>query len=207
MSFPKFFEEIPRIRLFDPLSKFLGASDNGILEYGYADAVRLAGHSCPTVASAYWLTVRALMELYSDTQELPERGGIAVSFRDSMDAGTTGVVASIITLITGAAADGGFKGLQGRFKRRDLLTFANARQALELCFTRLDTGTRVMTQAYPQRVPASPDLAQLMQVCMQGIASDAEQRIFSEQWQQRVRSLVLDHAYDNDVFQITSATQ
>lgn len=203
MSYPVFFEKIPRIRVFDPLSKFLGASDNGIIEYSYTDAVRLAGHSCPTVASAYWLTVRALTALYPDNQKLPERGGIAVSFRESAEAGTTGVVASIVTLITGAAGDGGFKGLQGRFKRRELLTFANAHQTLDLCFTRLDTGARVMAQAYPQRVPASPDLPQLMQRCMQGIASDAEQSNFAEQWQLRVRSIVLDHAYDDAVFQIT----
>lgn len=28
-----------------------GAADRGLIEYGYADAVRLAGHSCPTVAT------------------------------------------------------------------------------------------------------------------------------------------------------------
>ncbi|WP_018605579.1 hypothetical protein [Uliginosibacterium gangwonense] len=205
MSYPAFFEDIPHIRVFDALSKFLGASDNGILEYGYSDAVRLAGHSCPTVASAYWLTVRALTRLYPGSEELPERGRIAVTFRESIGTGTTGVVASVATLITGAAGEGGFKGLQGRFVRRGLLEFANATQTLELCFTRLDTGASVSAQAYPQRVPASSDLPRLMQICMQGIASDAEQAAFATQWQARVRSLLLEYAYDDDVFEITSA--
>ena len=32
----------------DPLAALLGAAEDGRLEYHYADAVRLAGHSCPT---------------------------------------------------------------------------------------------------------------------------------------------------------------
>ncbi len=52
MNHPDFFDEVPRISLYDPLAEFLGATEGGILEYGYFDAVRLAGHSCPTVALA-----------------------------------------------------------------------------------------------------------------------------------------------------------
>ena len=57
MSFPDFFAEIPALRLHDGLAQLLGASDDGVIEYHYADAVRLAGHSCPTVAGG-WLSVR-----------------------------------------------------------------------------------------------------------------------------------------------------
>jgi hypothetical protein len=52
MSFPDFFDEVPRITLRDPLAELLGSVTGGLLSYGYADVVRLAGHSCPTVASA-----------------------------------------------------------------------------------------------------------------------------------------------------------
>ena len=52
MKYPAFFDEVPSISLYDPLAEFLGAAEDGILQYGYVDAVRLAGHSCPTVASA-----------------------------------------------------------------------------------------------------------------------------------------------------------
>ena len=40
----------------DPLARFLGAAEDGVIEYTYADTVKLAGHSCPTVASAYLMT-------------------------------------------------------------------------------------------------------------------------------------------------------
>ena len=50
MSFPEFFKQVPDITLADPLADFLGAAEGGLLRYGYADAVKLAGHSCPTVA-------------------------------------------------------------------------------------------------------------------------------------------------------------
>ena len=54
-TFPAFFEQVPGITVHDPLADLLGAAQGGLVHYGYADAVRLAGHSCPTVASAYWL--------------------------------------------------------------------------------------------------------------------------------------------------------
>ena len=55
MHFPESFDAAPRISVRDPLGRFLGAADDGATEYAYADAVKLAGHSCPTVASAYRL--------------------------------------------------------------------------------------------------------------------------------------------------------
>lgn len=55
MAFPDFFAEVPTLTLHDGLAQLLGASDDGVIEYHYADAVRLAGHSCPTVAGG-WLS-------------------------------------------------------------------------------------------------------------------------------------------------------
>ena len=40
--FPDFFAAVPRLAVRDPLAEFLGAAEGGVLEYGYADAVRLA---------------------------------------------------------------------------------------------------------------------------------------------------------------------
>jgi hypothetical protein len=120
-TFPAFFEQVPGITVHDPLADLLGAAQGGLVHYGYADAVRLAGHSCPTVASAYWLGVRALRALYGEA--VPQRGMVAVELREAQDAGTTGVVASVLGLLTGAAGDGGFAGLGGQFVRRGLLRF------------------------------------------------------------------------------------
>src|SRR5690606_11154863 len=78
MAFPAFFAQAPRIALHDPLAQLLGASDDGLIEYGYEDAVRLAGHSCPTVAGAWLMTVRALRALYPDAP--PQRGDIEATF-------------------------------------------------------------------------------------------------------------------------------
>ena len=52
MQHPAFFDKVKPIVLYDALAEFLGAAQAGRVEYGYLDAVKLAGHSCPTVAGA-----------------------------------------------------------------------------------------------------------------------------------------------------------
>src|SRR5690625_7105459 len=91
MQLPDYYSDAPSITLYDPLADFLGASQEGLLTYTYADAVQLAGHSCPTVAGAYLMTVKALKHLYGD--EVPERGGVRVFFPDNIQEGVTGVMA------------------------------------------------------------------------------------------------------------------
>lgn len=76
---PEFFDRAPTLTVQDPLAAFLGAAENGILTYRYADAVRLCGHSCPTVAGAYLMVIKGLKALYGE--ELPERGGIGMQGR------------------------------------------------------------------------------------------------------------------------------
>jgi hypothetical protein len=197
MDTPDFFAAVPRIRLYDPLAAFLGAAAGGVLEYGYVDAVKLAGHSCPTVASAYWLTRQALRALYGD--DLPERGAVRVELAADIGDGVAGVVANVASLLAGAAGMGGFKGLGGRFDRRHLLAFA-ADIPLELRYSRVDGRGRVDAAARLDQVPASPDLAPLLQRCLAGIADASERREFGRLWQDRVRRLLLEHAEDPAVF-------
>jgi hypothetical protein len=199
MRYPAFFDDVAAIRLYDPLAEFLGAVEDGILEYRYLDAVKLAGHSCPTVASAYWMTHRALRALYPES--LPERGNIRVEFSKEADDGVTGVIANVVGLLTGAAADGGFKGIGGAFDRRDKLFFA-ADIAPEIRFTRLDTGQAVAAAVNMQPVPAAPRIWDLLPKCRNGNASAAETAEFRQLWQQRVSTLLLDHAEDTQVFVI-----
>jgi hypothetical protein len=52
MKTPAFFDAVPAITVADALAQALGAADGGLIEYRYVDAVKLAGHSCPTVAGA-----------------------------------------------------------------------------------------------------------------------------------------------------------
>jgi hypothetical protein len=200
--YPDFFDAVPRLRLRDPLAELLGASEGGLMEYAYADAVRLAGHSCPTVASAYWMSFLALERLYGE--DMPERGAIRVAFRQNPADGVTGVIANVVSLLTGAAQEGGFKGLGGRFDRRNLLTFG-AELPLELRFTRLDTGASVDIAARPQAVPAEAEMMPLMRACLEGSASPAEGRRFGTLWQDRVRRLLLEHGRDPEVFVLRSS--
>jgi len=53
-TFREFFCEVIPIKLMEPLAGVLGAlkEDDAVLEYRYADAVKLAGHACPTVTGA-----------------------------------------------------------------------------------------------------------------------------------------------------------
>lgn len=202
MSHPEFFDAVPKISLYDPLAEFLGAAEGGILQYGYLDAVKLAGHSCPTVASAYWMTCKALVFLYPNA--MPVRGDIMVEFDQDSTSGVTGVIANVVSMLTGARAEDGFKGLAGRFNRNDKLFFAVDMPG-EIRFTRLDSGRAVQTAANLQRVPASPRMPMLMGSCLSGSATPAEAAEFGRLWQERVRSILLDHGDDPEVFIVTPA--
>jgi formylmethanofuran dehydrogenase subunit E len=199
MQTPPFYGEVRSLTVHDPLAEFLGAAENGRIEYRYIDAVKLAGHSCPTVAAAYWMTLKALATLYPDS--LPERGGIRVEFRQDRLSGVTGVIANVVAMLTGATHDTGFKGIGGRFDRRQLLYFS-ADVAEEIRFTRLDTGQAVDVAARLQGVPFVPGTSELMQKCLDGSATSQETSEFRENWQARVRALLLDHGDDAEIFPV-----
>jgi len=193
MSFPDFFEQIPSLTLLDPLADVLGAAQNGVIEYRYADAVKLAGHSCPTVAGAWLLASRALVALYLDS--VPERGNIRVELRAPQDAGTSGVVGAVLGLITGAAGEGGFKGLGGKYVRRDMLRFGVDINA-DVRVTRLDTGAAVLLDYHPEIVPPAPEMPPLMARVVGGVADEQERAQFARLWQDRVSRILLQHAAD-----------
>lgn len=202
MSYPDFFDKVPKINLYDPLAEFLGAATGGVLQYGYSDAVRLAGHSCPTVASAYWSTCKALAFLYPDT--MPVRGAIRVEFRQNSASGVTGVIANVVSMLTGATPETGFKGLAGQFDRRRLLFFAVDMPG-EMRFTRLDTGRAVYVAANLQHVPGSPRVSELMADCLEHTATPDEVAEFHQLWQERVSRILLEHGDDPQVFAVTPA--
>jgi len=195
MDFPDFFDRVPAVVLREPLAAFLGASASGVITYRYADAVRLAGHSCPTVAGAYLMVRKGLASLYGD--DLPERGAIEVHMRDARDEGTTGVVAAIATLLTGAAAETGFGGIGAnrRFARRDLLRFDAPVDGL-LALRRCDTGRGVVLDLDMAPVPAAAAMRALFPKVAAGSADAEEEAMFAALWQERVARMLLDHADD-----------
>lgn len=191
MAFPEFFARVPTVVLRDSLAELLGAAEGGLIEYGYADAVRLAGHSCPTVAGAYLMAVRMLRCLYGDA--VPERGGIRVELRAPQSEGVTGVIASVFGLLTGAAGEGGFKGLAGRYGRRNLLAFGVEGLAGDIRLTRLDSGASVTARLDLSPVPAPAGLAEAMQESLSAPSDVEAAKRFGQLWQQRVQYLLLDY--------------
>ena len=183
---PEFFGRVRGIVLRDPLAEFLGAAEGGLLEYSYLDAVKLAGHSCPTVAAAWRAVVDGLERLYPG--ETPERGAIRVELRETLEEGTAGVVASVAGLLTGAAGEGGFKGIAGSFVRRGLLVFG-APIGADLRLTRLDTGRSVEVDL-PAPPPMAPGMRDALRRALSPQASAAERAAFARGWQGRVEALL-----------------
>ncbi len=80
MHYPDFYTQVHPIKLYDPLSDFLGAFEKGEVEISYLDCVKLAGHSCPTVAGAYLMAQEGLKALYGE--ERPVRGSIKIEMKE-----------------------------------------------------------------------------------------------------------------------------
>ena len=188
MKYPAFFDKIQPIQLQDPLSDFLGAFENGRMEINYLDCVKLAGHSCPTVAGAYLMALKGLETLYGDS--LPQRGSIHVSMRDGEDQGVTGVICNVISFIAGANGISGFKGIRGNFSRDNLVSY-NVPMEGEVKLTRLDTNESVTLSYNPSMVAPDAMMQPLMGKSLQGMASDEERKEFGRLWQARVEKILL----------------
>ena len=193
MQTPAFFEEVPTIVLRDALAETLGAAAGGVIEYRYLDAVKLAGHSCPTVAGAWLMTRAALARLYPG--QMPRRGELRVELREAQEAGVAGVIASVAGLVTGAAGPGGFHGLGGQHVRRGLLEFGKAMRG-QMRVTRLDTGRSVEVSHHPEVVARPAGLGPLMQAALAPGADNGARQAFATVWQEWVRTLLIEHADD-----------
>jgi hypothetical protein len=116
--------------------------------------------------------------------------------------GTTGVQAQVLTLLTGAAAENGFRGLGGRHARNGLLTFADAPEGGPILFRRCDTGDTVALSLDLSGVPPEPAQRMLLGMVVQGVADAAQRHAFAVAWQARVRRLLLEHADDPAVIRL-----
>ncbi|HFA6706349.1 TPA: hypothetical protein WMN65_000425 [Neisseria gonorrhoeae] len=193
---PEFFDRAPTLTVQDPLAAFLGAAENGILTYRYADAVRLCGHSCPTVAGAYLMVIKGLKALYGE--ELPERGGIEAAMQGTRDEGTVGITASVVQLLTGAAPETGFGGIgmQGRFARRNLLSFGAGEINGTLTLRRKDNGKTVAVSLNAALQPFAPQMRDIMPKAVGGSASAKELERFGQLWQARIKAFLTESADD-----------
>ena len=189
MNYPEFFNQVAPIKLFDPLADFLGAFEDGTIEISYLDCVKLAGHSCPTVAGAFIMTHQALQALF-DTQEDPIRSQIKIEMHQNKDDGVTGVIGNVCAFICGAGDSGGFAGIGGKFSRKNLLEYGVSDVVGDIRFTRLDTKESVSVKLDTSSVAGSPEMMPLMQKALQGLATSQELKKFQDLWQGRVKTML-----------------
>jgi hypothetical protein len=156
-----------------------------MITYCCADAVKLAGHSCPTVAGAYLMVRRGLRHLYGD--DVPQRVALEAYLGGARDRGTTGVVAAIVTLLTGAAPETGFGGIgvHGWFARRDLLHFDATFDGI-MALRRTDIMQGVVLGLDATVVPFAREMQTVLPKVMAGQADADKQARFAVLWQARV---------------------
>jgi hypothetical protein len=188
---PLMFPDSPVLRLYDPLGEVLGAGD-GVYTYRFDDAVKLAGHACPTVAGAFLMATRAVALLYRD--ELAQRGDLRVTLHGRPDAGVNGPISQVLTLLTGAAAENGFHGLGGQQVRKGLMAFAGEGAAFTtgVTFERIATSARVTLRYDPAAIPPAPTMGADLQAVLSGAADDAVRQRFRNAWRGRVERILAD---------------
>ncbi len=189
MKYPDFFNNIEPIKLKDELSSFLGTFEDGEVEFTYLEVAKTAGHSCPTVAGAYLMTREALKVLFDGST--PKRGEIVVEFKEDMEEGVAGVIANVISNITGATTTTGFKGLGGRFSRCDLMFF-NCEIDSNVRFSTVDSKKSVDVYYDPSLIKPDPKQSELMNKIMHGQGSKDDMREFGILWQKRVEEIFLN---------------
>jgi hypothetical protein len=135
------------------------------------------------------MTYKALKELYND--EVPIRGEIKIEFSTKQNEGVTGVISSVMSNITGATFDTGFKGLAGNFDRRFLMFFEK-NIVSSVRFTRVDTLQGVDVFYDPSTIGADSRMQGLMQKSISNEASNEEIKEFGKLWQKRVEDISLN---------------
>ena len=200
MQYPEFYNKVEPFVLYDSLSDFLGATKDGIIEINYIDCVKLAGHSCPTVAGSYILAKVAINKLYNSN--MPQRSQIKIEFKEPKESGVTGVIGSVLGFILGASDSGGFSGIGGKFNRRDLLNYGVNDVNGMVKFTRVDNSSSVTLNLDTSKVPGNPKMKELMQKALMGSASKEEQEDFKKLWQERVEYMLTNPQIWEDIAKI-----
>lgn len=190
-----FLTDISPIVMKEPLADFLGAYQNhgAYLEYCLEDAIKLTGHICPTVASAWVACRKALGHLYLG--DIPQRGNIAITVNGAQDEKAYGVTAQIFSLVTGAMGNDGFKGIGGKFKRRGLLTWGKSTggETETYTFTRLDKGSSIKVTIDRSNLPTVKNqekIPDLMAKAVDGSITHEQEHELQDLWMERVKAIV-----------------
>lgn len=202
-----FFDQVEPIMLKEPLAYILGAqSEDEVFVFNYTDAVLVAGHSCPAVSGAYKLTAKALKALYGN--EMPIRGEIKVLIKGGPMDLAYGPQSHVISLITGAAGQTGFKGLGGRYGRDNKLFFdAEDVQFNTFIFQRMDTGKTVQATYNPQALPEEDGrMGDLIPYVLRGTATKEQKELFYSLWQGKVKKILLEDEKYPGLFEVEVLT-
>ncbi len=183
MKYPDFFNTISPIILKDDLAKFLGSSQDGIIEISYLEIVKMAGHSCGVTSGTYIMAQKGLKALYGN--DFPKRGEIKVELQKNLEEGNTGVFGSVMSNITGATTNMGFGGIQGKFNRRNLMFFG-ADIPSDIRLTRLDTGKSVDLYYTPGKVVNPRDI---LMSAIGPNSTEESKKTFPVRWQEMVKTI------------------
>ena len=197
MNYPDYYNKVPVIELYDPLSDFLGAINDGIVQICYLDAVKFAGHSCPTVAGAYLMTLVAI-DYFSKNNVPVERGNIKIIAKGPKAEGTNGVIANVAAYICGVNDESGFAGIGGKMSRKNKL-FYDSSLDCDLKFEYKDSSIKLTYN--PSSIKPDERMFPLLQKSIKGLASGDEQKLFKKLWQDRVKAILLNpDGYDEIIF-------
>jgi hypothetical protein len=187
--------DIDPIEIRDPVAEALGVIESGDpFVITYTDAVKEAGHSCPTASGAYRIVQLGLDALYPD--DYPVRSEIEVQAAGPRDDAAYGVMSRIISYVTGATDDDGFSGLAGGYGgRRDLLRFDvfdpdTAEPTFR--FRRTHTDETVEVTYHVSDVPDGGPAIGNLQGILDGSASDQQREAFADAWHRRVQVVLSD---------------
>lgn len=201
-SFREFFSKIEPIRMYDPLATLLGTFKedhdiHDIIEYHFIDVIKMAGHSCPTTASAFVACKYAMRMLFEDG--IGERGAISIMVHGERDSGVYGVIAQVFSFITGACSETGFKGLGGLHRRNNLLWFGKEenKEYQQFDFTRRDTKRVCVVRSIPGSLPLlepseSLRLNELFSKNVWEAVRGSKRAEFRDLWMKRVKLIALD---------------
>jgi hypothetical protein len=129
------------IQIHEPFAEFLMASpEEHSFELSLLDAVRFAGHACPSIVGAFMVSRHAVSRLFEDSN-ICVRGDVQIEMSTGPMDGPSGPISNIFAFVFGAFEKSGFGGLGGKnFVRRNLLRYNVADvPAKAVRFTRLST--------------------------------------------------------------------
>lgn len=181
------------IEIRDPVAEVLGVLPEGEpFRFEYTDVVRIAGHSCPAAAGAYRVTRKGLDALFQEIY--PVRSRIAVDVGASRDSHPAGVIARLVSAVTGASGPDGFGGLgEGYGDRANLLTYGTrSGEGLRFGFQRTDTAEAVEVTYFLSDVPEPGDGVAHLPAVIDGSADPERRREFEEAWHDRVAAVLTD---------------